>query len=109
MDRLRRVFFHPRAPLVVAVIAAAWLWTPYLRAAFAERAVREVTVAEAAALVTTPGTAVYDANVREIFLDGHLPGARHVSPLTLAEADLPASRDAALLFYCKSQIGRAHV
>ena len=103
MDRLRSLVFHPRAPLAVAVIAAAVLWTPYLREWLGGAgSVREVSVEEAAALVARPGTAVYDANVREIFLDGHLPGARHVSPIALAEADLPASRDAALLFYCKT-------
>jgi hypothetical protein len=101
MGRLRSLFFHRRAPLVVAVVAAAILWTPYLRS-WLGGGVREVSVAEAAALMGRPGAAILDANVWEIYLDGHLPGAAHVSPLELAEVDLPASRDAALLFYCKS-------
>ena len=54
-----------------------------------------------------PSVTVLDANVREIYLDGHLPGAIHVSPFTLSEADLPASRDAAVLVYCKNPHRRA--
>ena len=99
MDRLRSLLLHRRAPLVVALVAAAILWTPYLRALGGPR---EIGLEDAAALVGRPGVAVLDANVREIYLDGHLPGAIHVSPFTLSEAELPGSRDATLLVYCKN-------
>lgn len=91
---------HRRLPLVVAVLAAAVLW-PRLFAGGGE-GYREVTLDEAAALVARTGVAVLDANVEDVYAAAHLPGARHVSPLTLSEAELPADRAAPLLFYCKN-------
>jgi rhodanese-related sulfurtransferase len=43
---------------------------------------------------------VLDANPRFIFEREHLPGARHVEYDQFAESELPADKDAPLLFYC---------
>ena len=104
MGRLRTLLTHRRMPLVVALVAAAVLWTPLLRR---DDGVGEATMEEAAALVGRPGALVLDANVRELYELAHLPGALHVSPLTLSAEELgrwsgAAGRDATLLFYCKN-------
>ena len=95
---LRALLTHRRLPLVVAVAAAAVLWTPLVGG----KGVREVSIEEAAALVGRPDAAILDANVAELYEAAHLPGATHVNPLTLSERELPASRTATLLFYCKN-------
>ncbi len=97
MSRLRSLLTHRRMPLVVAALAAAVLWPRLFDGGY-----REVGLEEGAALAARPGVAILDANVEDVYAAAHLPGARHVSPVTLSEADLPADRAAPLLFYCKN-------
>jgi len=43
---------------------------------------------------------IYDANDRESYLKGHIPGARWVQYNGVTAAELPPARDAKLIFYC---------
>ena len=43
---------------------------------------------------------IYDANDRESYLAGHIPGARWVQYNAVTAADLPPAKDAKLIFYC---------
>jgi rhodanese-related sulfurtransferase len=43
---------------------------------------------------------IYDANDRESYLEGHIPGARWVRYDAVSAADLPPAKDAKLIFYC---------
>lgn len=47
----------------------------------------------------TPGFAVFDANVPEVWAKHRVPGAVHVTGKELAPL-LPADRDTRLVFYC---------
>jgi len=64
-----------------------------------------VTVAELeekmnAAQAGTLKLAVYDANGRDTYAEGHLPGAVWVQYDELKASDLPADKDTQLVFYC---------
>ncbi len=43
---------------------------------------------------------VFDANERESYLKGHVPGAQWIQYDAVSAAKLPKSKDARLLFYC---------
>ena len=43
---------------------------------------------------------IYDANDRESYLKGHIPGARWVQYNAVTAAELPPAKDAKLIFYC---------
>lgn len=43
---------------------------------------------------------VFDANERESYLAGHIPGAQWVAYDAVSASSLPRSRDARLVFYC---------
>jgi rhodanese-related sulfurtransferase len=49
---------------------------------------------------------IYDANDRESYLKGHIPGAKWVQYNAVTAAELPPAKDARLIFYCyNSQCG----
>ena len=53
---------------------------------------------------------LYDANDRQSYLDGHVPGAIWVSYDAVGTADLPAAKDAKLVFYCYNPMcGASHL
>ncbi len=61
-----------------------------------------VTVDDVARMLGDPRVAIVDANPREVFQEGHVPGARwYRSGPSLASA-LPADRSTRLVFYCAS-------
>lgn len=61
----------------------------------------KTSVAEVAAMLKRKDAVyVFDANNRESYLKGHVPGARWVQYDAITAADLPASKDAKLIFYC---------
>ena len=43
---------------------------------------------------------IYDANERESYFAGHIPGAQWIAFNAVTAAKLPKSKDAKLLFYC---------
>jgi len=63
-------------------------------------AIPELTVAEVAARLGEPGFHVFDNNGRGRWKRSHVPGATNLNPHLYGAADLPADRDATLVFYC---------
>jgi 3-mercaptopyruvate sulfurtransferase SseA len=61
---------------------------------------REISVDQVASRLGEPGFHVLDANGPETYAKGHVPGARQVQYRKFTEADLPADREATLVFYC---------
>lgn len=61
----------------------------------------KVTVSEVAAMLEGSETVfVFDANGRESYLKGHIPGAQWIQYDAVTATDLPESKDAKLVFYC---------
>jgi hypothetical protein len=71
----------------------------------AKPALRELTVDQVAArLAASDGkTFIYDANLKESWVDGHVPGAKWVDDENITVADLPADKAATLIFYCHNE------
>ena len=49
---------------------------------------------------------VADVNPRASWLGARIPGALHLDPLGFGAAELPADRDALLVFYCSNPLCR---
>ena len=49
---------------------------------------------------------VIDVNARERWAQAHVPSARNVDPVTWREQDLPADKDALVVFYCSGPLCR---
>ncbi|HEY2533257.1 MAG TPA: rhodanese-like domain-containing protein [Xanthobacteraceae bacterium] len=47
---------------------------------------------------------IYDANERDSYLRGHVPGARWLQTNAVTAQDLPRAKDAKLIFYCYNPI-----
>ena len=70
----------------------------------AERRVPGMTVDELAGMLDRrEAVAVYDANGRERYERGHIPGARFVGHDEVTAAMLPQDRAARLVFYCYNE------
>jgi len=81
-------------------IVASFLFVLACRAAPAD-GFSLVSVDEVERLLAAPDVKVFDANNRETFVSGHLPGAVLVDSRTLASA-LPQDKSMRLVFYCKN-------
>jgi rhodanese-related sulfurtransferase len=62
-----------------------------------------LTTAEVAAKLKQKGVFVYDNNPPEMFHAGHVPGAKWLDYRDVAAADLPADKEATLIFYCANE------
>jgi rhodanese-related sulfurtransferase len=51
-------------------------------------------------------TFVIDVNSSQSWAKAHVPGARNASPAEFTENDLPADKQAALVFYCSNPMCR---
>lgn len=60
----------------------------------------ELTVAEVAARLGTPGFHVFDNNGAGRWRRSHVPGAKNLNAWNFTAADLPPDKDATLVFYC---------
>ena len=60
----------------------------------------ELSVQEVAQRRTQPDVFVFDNNTPDRFKRGHVPGAKWVSPSRVSASDLPADKNATLIFYC---------
>jgi len=49
---------------------------------------------------------VLDVNARQSWLAARVPGALHLDPANFGPADLPADKDAMLVFYCSNFLCR---
>lgn len=70
----------------------------------AERALEEMTVDALSAMIDRGETvAVFDANGRPRYEEGHIPGATHVGHDTIGAEILPPDRATPLVFYCYNE------
>jgi len=53
-----------------------------------------------------PSLSIFDVNSLSSWREAHVPGARHLDPDGFEAADLPAPRDAAIVFYCSGPLCR---
>src|SRR5689334_10504171 len=68
-----------------------------------------LTVDEVQKFVDAKQVQVFDNNGEDRFKRGRVPGAKRVSAADLAATDLPADKDAKLVFYCgNEQCGACH-
>lgn len=78
--------------------------TPATAPSTAEREIPGMTVDELAGMLDRRETvAVYDANGRERYERGHIPGARFVGHDEVTAAMLPQDRATRLVFYCYNE------
>ena len=74
---------------------------PVATTAVATTAVGTLTVTDVKGLIDrNEAIYVYDANARESYLAGHVPGAQWIQYDAVTAAKLPKSKDAKLVFYC---------
>ena len=59
-----------------------------------------LTVHEVAARLGEPTFHVFDANGAARWRRSHVPGAKNVNAYAVEVTDLPAEKDATLVFYC---------
>jgi rhodanese-related sulfurtransferase len=64
---------------------------------------KRLTVDEVQQLLAQKDVAVFDNNGDERYAAGHVPGAKHLSIVDIKAADLPANKDATLVFYCGNE------
>jgi len=60
----------------------------------------ELTVADVAARLGTPGFHVYDNNGRGRWKRSHVPGAKNLNAHLYEKQELPDDKSATLVFYC---------
>ena len=65
-----------------------------------------ISPADLFSLVERHAVAVFDVNSAQSWNKAHVPGARHLDPAEYRESDLPADKDAALVFYCSNTFCR---
>jgi rhodanese-related sulfurtransferase len=75
-------------------------------ASFAGDYYQPVPMAEVARLMNSPGVALLDVNVQEVWEKHHIPGAVHVTSPDIAKY-LPTDRQAVLIFYCAGPLCEA--
>lgn len=63
----------------------------------------ELTVDEVAERIGKPGVHIFDNNHREEWVKGHVPTATWVDYKTVSVKDLPADKNATLVFYCHNE------
>ncbi|HET9992335.1 MAG TPA: hypothetical protein VFQ65_27575 [Kofleriaceae bacterium] len=66
---------------------------------------KSMTVDEVAAKIAANDgkTFIYDANVRESWVAGHVPGAKWIDDEHVTADQLPAAKDALMIFYCHNE------
>jgi len=55
-------------------------------------------------LIGESQVATFDLNTRQSWLTARVPGARNLDPLAWTSNDLPADKNAALVFYCSNPL-----
>lgn len=65
---------------------------------------RRLTLAQVEAQLGQPNVFLFDANPREFYQHGHLPGAAWVKFDGVTADVLPSDREATLIFYCANEL-----
>ena len=68
--------------------------------------VKSVSPADVHALVTRGAATVIDVNARTRWLAARVPGARNLDHEAFVAGDLPAAKDAQIVFYCSNPMCR---
>ena len=68
-----------------------------------EKGFGELSVDQVVAMVGKPGVYVYDNNRHEEYVKGHVPTAKWVDYDNVTAGDLPADKEATLIFYCHNE------
>jgi len=68
--------------------------------------VHSISPTELQQQLLTDAVAVVDVNSRQSWNQAHVPGARHADPDQFVAADLPADKNALLVFYCSNPMCR---
>ena len=55
-------------------------------------------------LIEEGQVATFDLNSRQSWITARVPGAIHLDPVTWTDNDLPADKNAALVFYCSNPL-----
>ena len=63
---------------------------------------KSISASELYSLVRTGAVTVFDVNPTQSWQQAHVPGARHLDPLSYRESDLPRDKAAPLVFYCSN-------
>jgi len=69
----------------------------------AEDSLQSLTVDQVADLIAKHDVAVFDNNGMDRYKQSHLPGAKWVSFKDVKASDLPADKEAKLVFYCENE------
>jgi rhodanese-related sulfurtransferase len=67
---------------------------------------KSVSPSELHDLVQRKAVTVFDVNSRQSWDKAHVPGARNLDAAAFGERDLPADKDAHLVFYCSNLMCR---
>lgn len=62
-----------------------------------------LTADEVEKMLGRPDVFVYDNNPPEVYKQGHVPGAKWLKYNDVKPSDLPADKDATLIFYCANE------
>jgi len=87
------------------LVALSWLGiaiAPYMACA-EDNSFERLTVDQVEQKLNEGNVFVFDNNSEKTYKNGHLPNAKHVTPSKLTAADLPADKDATLIFYCANE------
>jgi rhodanese-related sulfurtransferase len=82
---------------------AALLLLPLAARAAENDELKSLTVDQVSALIAKHDVAVFDNNTMDRYKESHLPGAKWVSFKDVKASDLPADKDAKLVFYCENE------
>jgi rhodanese-related sulfurtransferase len=82
---------------------AALLLLPLAGRAAENDELKSLTVDQVSALIAKHDVAVFDNNTMDRYKESHLPGAKWVSFKDVKASDLPADKDAKLVFYCENE------
>ena len=63
----------------------------------------QLTVEEVAAKLGQKLVYVFDNNPRELYQKAHVPGAKWIDYKNIQSSDLPADKNATLIFYCANE------
>ena len=87
--------------LTVALAALALL-VPFVAHAESE-GFRSLTPQEVAAKLKEKNVYIFDNNHPDVFKAGHLPRAKWLNPSDYDAKELPANKNATLIFYCQHE------
>ncbi len=64
----------------------------------------ELSIDDAAGRIGKPGVFFFDVNPPERYRQGHVPGAKNFPAKKVGAGDLPADKNATLVFYCTNSM-----